>query len=289
MPLYKCELCNFETKIKPHFNRHIGTAKHKKKYLNSQSHENESLKKKSDDTDESKEIEFVSDVVIEKKEKKKEKEIFKCEMCGRELSTKGHLTRHIRSYCPETKVKKESNIFKDMLEEQKIQFENERKNLYKQIEKLLDKVGNTTNIQSNVKNTITLNNYGNENLSHITDSLKTQLVKIPYGMIPKLIEQVHFNDEYPENKNIALTNSRDNKIKVFSDNKWIYKDKEETINDLVDGKYYILDAHYEQVNDSLESESRTNFVKFKEYFNSEDKEFVNKLKKDCELVLLNNR
>ena len=32
MPLYKCELCNFETKIKPHFNRHIGTAKHKKKY-----------------------------------------------------------------------------------------------------------------------------------------------------------------------------------------------------------------------------------------------------------------
>lgn len=287
MPLYKCELCNFETKIKPHFNRHIGTAKHKKKYLNSQSHENESLKKKTDDTDESKEIEYVSDVVILKKEKKKE--IFKCEMCGRELSTKGHLARHIRSHCPETKSKKESNIFKDMLEEQKIQFENERKNLYKQIEKLLDKVGNTTNIQSNVKNTITLNNYGNENLSHITDSLKTQLVKIPYGMIPKLIEQVHFNDEYPENKNIALTNSRDNKIKVFSDNKWVYKDKEETINDLVDGKYYILDAHYEQVNDSLESDSRTNFVKFKEYFNSEDKEFVNKLKKDCELVLLNNR
>ena len=176
-----------------------------------------------------------------------------------------------------------------MLEEQKQQFETERKNLYKQIEKLLDKVGNTTNIQSNIKNTITLNNYGNENLSHITDKLKTQLVKIPYGMIPKLIEQVHFNDEHPENKNIALTNSRDNKIKVFSDNKWVYKDKEETINDLVDGKYYILDAHYEQVNDSLESESRTNFIKFKEYFNSDDKEFVNKLKKDCELVLLNNR
>ena len=34
---------------------------------------------------------------------------------------------------------------------------------------------------------------------------------------------------------------RDNKIKIVCDNKWIYKDKEETINDLVDGKYYILD------------------------------------------------
>ena len=46
---------------------------------------------------------------------------------------------------------------------------------------------------------------------------------------------------------------------------------------------------YEQVNDSLKSDLRTNFIKFKQYFNSEDKEFVNKLKKDCELVLLNNR
>lgn len=290
MPLYKCELCNFETKIKPHFNRHIGTAKHKKKYLNSQSHENDTPKKSKVAIPPKVDIITHDEiVVVTEKKKDKDKEIYKCEMCGRELSTKGHLTRHVRSHCPEIKHKKESTILKDMLEEQKIQFENERKNLYKQIEKLLDKVGNTTNIQSNVKNTITLNNYGNENLSHITDSMKTQLVKIPYGMIPKLIEHVHFNDEYPENKNIALTNSRDNKIKVFSDNKWIYKDKEETINDLVDGKYYILDAHYEQVNDSLESESRTNFIKFKQYFNSDDKEFVNKLKKDCELVLLNNR
>jgi len=298
MPVYTCELCNFETKIKPHFNRHIGTQKHKKKYLNSQSHESECKKHKDEDDKsliKSDDINILlnddetDDEFYKSNKYKYEKKIYKCEMCDRILSTKGHLTRHIKSYCPETKTKKESAFFKDMLEEQKQQFETERKNLYKQIEKLLDKVGNTTNIQSNIKNTITLNNYGNENLSHITDKLKTQLVKIPYGMIPKLIEQVHFNDEHPENKNIALTNSRDNKIKVFSDNKWVYKDKEETINDLVDGKYYILDAHYEQVNDSLESESRTNFIKFKEYFNSDDKEFVNKLKKDCELVLLNNR
>ena len=194
----------------------------------------------------------------------------------------------MKSFCPELKIKGEI-ILKDMLEEQKEEFANERKTLYKQIEKLLDKVGNTTNIQSNIKNTITLNNYGQESLSHITNQLKTQLVKIPYVMIPKLIEAVHFNDSHPENKNIALTNSRDNKIKIFSDNRWIYKDKEETINDLVDGKYYILDAHYEQVGPSLGDDLKTNFIKFKEYFNSEDKEFINKLKRECEMVLLNNR
>ena len=294
MPVYKCELCNYETKIKPHFTRHISTRKHKRKYLNSKSHEVENLK---ESKKEEINLEKSNDLQINNVDKNddheklslKDKTEYICEMCGRVLSSKGHLSRHMISFCPEIKSKKESKLLKDLLEEQKQQFENERKSLYKQIEKLLDKVGNTTNIQSNIKNTITLNNYGNENLSHITDQLKTQLIKIPYGMIPKLIEAVHFNDEHPENKNIALTNSRDNKIKVFSDNRWVYKDKEETINDLVDGKYYILDTHFEQVNNSLETDSRSDFIKFKEYFNSEDKEFVNKLKKDCELVLLNNR
>ena len=38
---------------------------------------------------------------------------------------------------------------------------------------------------------------------------------------------------------------RDNKIKIFSGDK-VYKNKDETINDLVDGKYFILDKHYQQ-------------------------------------------
>ena len=304
MPIYECELCNFSTKIKPHFSRHINTAKHKRKYLLSKS--NEIVVKKKDDIDQKDQMDIKlkkeesilqqTNIIDTEKIKKTysnklnvDKGYFTCELCGRQLSTRGHLTRHIKNNCPEIKNKKETDFFKDMLQEQKQNFENERANLYKQIETLLDKVGNTTNIQSNIKNTITLNNYGNETMSHITDQLKTELVKIPFVMIPKLIEAVHFNDKHPENKNIALTNSRDNKIKIFSDNKWIYKDKEETINDLVDGKYYILDTHYEDVNNTLDNNYRSDFIKFKEYFNNEDKEFCNKLKKECELVLLNNR
>ena len=72
-----------------------------------------------------------------------------------------------------------------------------------------------------------------------------------------MIEAVHFNDERPENKNISLL-PRDNKIKIFTDNKWIYKDKDETGNDLVDGKYYILDNHFEHNSTNLEDESKFN-------------------------------
>ena len=66
-------------------------------------------------------------------------------------------------------------------------------------------------------------------------------------MIPKMIEAVHFNDKCPENKNISLTNKKENKIKIFKDNKWVYQGKEETIKALVDGKYLILDSFYEDL------------------------------------------
>ena len=87
MPVYKCELCNFETKIKPHFNRHIGTAKHKKKYLNSKSHElSESKEEKNSDQlvstqelDNTEIKETQSENILSKTE-------FECEMCGRIFS-----------------------------------------------------------------------------------------------------------------------------------------------------------------------------------------------------------
>ena len=91
-------------------------------------------------------------------------------------------------------------------------------------------------------------------MSHITDALKTELLSIPYGAIPKMIEAIHFNDEKPENKNILLPNKKDNLVKVFEGDKWIYKNKNDTITDLVDSKYNIIDGHYDEM-DSAEKVS----------------------------------
>ena len=162
-----------------------------------------------------------------------------------------------------------------------------QKEFYKHIEKLIEKTGNITNIQ-NTQN-IKLNNYGNEDLSHISDSLKTDLLKLPYGMIPKMIEEVHFSDDKPENKNIELTNSRDNKLKVFTGDKWVYRNKDETINDLMDGKYFILDSHYENSCNNFNNISQSRYETFRSFFDEKDKKMYEQLKKECELVLLNNR
>ena len=165
--------------------------------------------------------------------------------------------------------------------------EREKKELYKQVSKLLDKVGDTTNIQNN----LIMNNYGKEDLSHITDSLKTNLLNMPYCAIPKMIEAIHFNDEKPENKNIVLPNKKDNLVKVFQGDKWVYKNKSETITDLVDSKYTIIDDHYEDLDsrEQVNPQVKTTFTKFRKFYEEGDAEMVEKLKRECELVLLNNR
>ena len=152
--------------------------------------------------------------------------------------------------------------------------------------KLLDKVGDT-----NIQNNIILNNYGNEDLSHITNTLKTELLGIPYGAIPKMIEAIHFNDEKPENKNIVLPNKKENLVKIFQGDKWIYKNKNDTITDLVDSKYTIIDDHFEEMTNqpNVGPAIKTTFTKFKKIYEDGDEEMVANLRKQCELVLLNNR
>ena len=282
MPTYYCEICNFSTKIRTHLETHHNTKKHKnneKKYGKKTQKSSTNIAQMSTTTQKN-----------STNEHKTQKE-YGCEFCNKTLKTKANLTRHQKYYCksyiPPSDMDAMHEKIKNFesLEDQKKQHDKEKKMLFKQIEKLLDKVGNTTNIQnnnieSNIQNNIILNNYGKEDLSHITDTFKEQLIKIPYSMIPKMIEAVHFNDKRPENKNISLTNKKDNLIKIFKDNKWVYQGKEETINSLVDGKYMILDSFFENkfensdIEDSEtkeQSQTKADYTKFRQFFENGDK------------------
>ena len=290
MKIYECKICNFVTNLKSNYNRHLNTKKHEKKEYNYDVCLNKTAKKEYNLTTNDHNLTTTDHKNGKKKNKKNNIEkhndgikLFVCGDCNKVLSTKGHLKRHQQNYCPKLKDSNENVILKNMLLEQKKMFEQERKHLYKQIESLIHKVGDTT-INNTQTNNIQLNSYGNEDLSHITDNIKDQLIKMPYGMIPKLIEYVHFSEKKPENKNIALTNKNDNKIKIFSNNKWVYKNKDETINDLMDGKYFILDSYYDSNQSSI-----TGYDKFRKFYDESDKILVDNLKKECELVLLNNR
>ena len=281
MVLYECITCNFSSKIKSHYNRHLKTKKHLRNIEISLS---PMVKTQKDPKrPENCEKKTQKDPKRPKKDPK-----FTCDFCESSFSTYAHKRRHELHRCKENKESFYKILYQQSQNEKKeflAILEKERMENKKQIELLLSKVGNTTNIQNNIQ----LNSYGNEDLSHLNNKLLDSLVKIPYGMIPKMIEAVHFNDEKPENKNIMLPNKNDNKIKIFRNNKWIYKNKEDVINDLIDGKSFIMDTYYDNNQDNFKTTTITNYSKFKEIFNNADKELLEKIKNDCELIMLNNR
>jgi len=269
MPIYKCELCNVLTNLKSNYYRHLNTKKHMKNV-------NESLL----NTKKSEKVYTKYTQSIHNYTQSIHKNTNCCELCDKEFSSKQSMYRHKRLYC---KVTKENNNCIDQLKSM-IQEQNQH------INKLIDKVGTTNITTNNIQNNIQLNNYGKEDISYITDTMKSNLLKGPYNMIPKLIEHVHFNDNKPENQNILYPNKKENKIKIFKDNKWIYKDKQDVLNDLIDGKYFILDCHYENVlKDKFNKYNKKIYETFRELFDDKDVTLHEQLKKECELMLLNNR
>ena len=303
MPDYKCNICNFYSTLKSNFKGHLETNKHEKNVINYEANlttNDHNLTTKyvnltTNDHNLTTNDHNLTTNIQKEYNKNYGNKKFVCDKCDKELSTKGHLKRHIKMYCKvvkknENELSKNVNNIECLLQNQKKMFDEEKKNLYKQIEILLNKVGNTT--INNTQN-IQLNNYGNEDLSHISDIVKTKLIAMPYGMIPKLIEAVHFNDKKPENKNILLPNKKDKLIKIYKDNKWHYKTKDETLNDLVDSKYTILDSHYDFITENSSKDLspfvKSSYNKFRTFYDEGDKKLIEQLKQDCELVLLNNR
>jgi len=106
----------------------------------------------------------------------------------------------------------------------------------KQINKLLEKNGkqinnthNNNNSNNTINNTIHINNYGEENLEMLTDEFKERCITRPFYAIIDIIRKIHFNDDYPKNKNMRIVNKRDNKIQVLTDGKWQYIYKDEAV------------------------------------------------------------
>ena len=302
MPLYKCEICNFSSNIKQHYKRHTNTKKHRNNLIDINKHINEIgvIIQNNPCLIQNNPVNPQNNpLIIQNNPSANSQKLFKCDFCPKMFTLHSNKRRHEIHRCRDNpdfmdkivdaKNNKIKTLQKDKeaLEKDKELLQNEKAILYKQVSSLLDKVGDTTNIQNN----IILNNYGKEDLSHITDTLKTELLSAPYGAIPKMIEAIHFNDQKPENKNIVLPNKKENLIKVFEGDKWIYKNKNDTITDLVDSKYSIIDDHYDNLDghSSVHPHIKTTFTKFKKYYENSDIEMVDTLRNQCELVLLNNR
>ena len=63
----------------------------------------------------------------------------------------------------------------------------------------------------------------------LTDEFKERCITRPFYAIIDIIRKIHFNDDYPKNKNMRIVNKRDNKIQVLTDGKRQYRYKDEAV------------------------------------------------------------
>lgn len=199
----------------------------------------------------------------------------KCTFCNKNFSSFKNLNFHLKNYCKE----------KDLIKDEKIKEQNEK---IKELEKQLRERPTTINNQTF---NIMVNNYENTSLDKITDKMYNKLIKSadePYQIIPKFIEQVHFNQEIPENHNICLLNKgKNNKhLHVYRNGHLEIKNKETELDNLINDKETNISDWVaekgEKYPDALE--------KFNDYLEQKyDEDTAKLVREEVELLLYNKR
>jgi len=190
---------------------------------------------------------------------KKEKTI-PCPTCDKMFSTPNGLYLH-KNKCTHTKVNKSQlELLKEVLDKFKDQQE--------MITQIFDKAqgllatanqasSNSQVTINNIQNTniynIVYNNYGQEDIRYIVEDHKLLhfCINNPKRGMSKLIENIHFNPEHPENHTLR---NRSLKQKIFEkrvDDKWVPCDMSNTLDELIRKGYRVLSTYYNEniVND----------------------------------------
>lgn len=215
-----------------------------------------------------------------------------CEFCEKKFSSISTLNRHKSKNCkynPDLSSEGNRLWMKKLAKKDEIikELRRDKKELYKVIEEVASKA---STINNNVTQNIIINNYGNEDISYIKDNYMTDLLKIPFAAIPKMVKDIHFHPEHPENHNILITNKKEPYIKVFKNSKWMIEDKKGVLDELVDKSYDILGEHYDGVEENLKDYEKNRFINFQnryENIEGEQSEVKKKCTKDVEILVIN--
>jgi hypothetical protein len=225
---------------------------------------------------------------------------YKCNFCSKTFSRVDNLKRHLIERC---KVRKEETqekeaIFSNLLQRVEL-LEKENLQLNNKIV-LLENKKETKNIQFN-KNIKNLNKgiinntfiiqHGKEDFSKIDDKvfldafLKNTGAKIP----EKIIEGIHFNEKYPEYKNIYISDINREKVMIHNGKDWLLTPSNNITSNLLDKTIHFSENKYETISEKKDIINERNKKKIesglkimeliKDFDSDEQDEFGNPLSK----------
>ena len=283
MKEYICECCNYVTKNKTKYDRHIQTKKHLERIQNvSEMYPNVS--------------EMYPNVSIENEDTCENK--FTCKYCGKAYKYSQGLSKHIKYTCKKNEdedlkelVKlmneKLKNMETSMVKQEKVheKLKKELEKRDKKITKLSEKlqINNNCNIINNQYNNIQLLSYKDTDISHLTESDYINSLKRQNNCVKTITEKIHYNPEKPENMNIYISNLKNKYVMVYENGQWMLKDYFE---DIYADKEILLEDWIEEEQDKY-PELRDKFEKYLN--NKENNSIYNSIKEDIKLMMYNNR
>lgn len=172
-----------------------------------------------------------------------------CPNCNKSIHKAG-LSRHNKT-CRGSKTNNECTISNE-IKELKKQMQAMQSEHKKEIENLKKQIGsapqnvilNTTNNTTNTNIMINVNNFGDENTSYLTDEFLSYCLLNPRKGLTSLIENIHYNQEYPENHNLRCKSFKQNIFEKSINSEWRECDASNTLDELIRKGYRILNTHY---------------------------------------------
>lgn len=224
-----------------------------------------------------------------------------CEYCLKIFSRKDNLKRHLLICKVKIENNKKNLEFENIKEEIKEQLMDIIKKECKMHPKTLQKINKQLTQQTvngdinngtinNITNNYNIIQFGNENLLDLlTKKEQIMILDKKHQSLNHLIEYVHFNDKFPQFKNIAITNLKDNLAHMYdkTKNKFIAIKKDELLNTVIEMRMLDIEEFYNNNEDNLNKNTKKNIKKFLEKMTN-DEPYFNYKKEDIKLLLYNN-
>ena len=244
---------------------------------------------------------------------------FECEWCSKSFSNNSNLSRHINK-CKvkcnqdqlESKIQEEAQLTNDRVEELEAK--------YKILEDKVNTSGNvapittetnsanasisgssntnapthhshnpitTTTNSHNTTNNITINNYGKEDLSHITLKRITFVFSKSFGSVVECVKLKHFSPHAPQNKNICIKDLNSRYAYVFCDGNWDAIGRKKLIDEIYTDICEYIEEKLDELIDELSQSVIFHIKRFLD--KKDDDEYADNIKIDLETLIFNKR
>jgi hypothetical protein len=117
--------------------------------------------------------------------------------------------------------------------EKELALKNEENRVLKEKLAVAEALANKPTIGTQNNINIQLSAWNNPTMPENIERYYKEAVRKIFLAIPTLIKQIHFNNKFPENHNISITNMRSGIAKVYNGKEWESMDEKEVINSLI--------------------------------------------------------